>query len=61
MKRTASINGDSDFRPEYGRLREVREKLGSPPVLAFTATAGKEMQERILASLGIPGRQGLRP
>ena len=43
-----------DFRPEYGRLREVREKLGSPPVLAFTATAGKEMQERILTSLGIP-------
>ena len=42
-----------DFRPEYGRLREVREKLGAPPVLAFTATAGKEMQERILASLGI--------
>jgi ATP-dependent DNA helicase RecQ len=43
-----------DFRPEYGRLREVREKLGSPPVLAFTATAGRDMQERILASLGIP-------
>ena len=43
-----------DFRPEYGRLREVREKMGSPPVLAFTATAGKEMQGRILASLGIP-------
>jgi ATP-dependent DNA helicase RecQ len=43
-----------DFRPEYGRLREVREKLGSPPVLAFTATAGSEMQQRILASLGIP-------
>lgn len=43
-----------DFRPEYGRLREVHEELGSPPVLAFTATAGKEMQERILVSLGIP-------
>lgn len=43
-----------DFRPEYGRLREVHEKIGSPPVLAFTATAGKEMQQRILASLGIP-------
>ena len=42
-----------DFRREYGRLREVREKLGFPPVLAFTATAGPEMQERILASLGI--------
>jgi len=43
-----------DFRPEYGRLRAVRETLGSPPVLAFTATAGKEMQHRILSSLGIP-------
>jgi ATP-dependent DNA helicase RecQ len=42
-----------DFRPEYGRLREVREALGSPPVLAFTATAGVEMQQRILTSLGV--------
>lgn len=42
-----------DFRPEYGRLREVREALGSPPVLAFTATAGQEMQARILKSLGV--------
>jgi ATP-dependent DNA helicase RecQ len=43
-----------DFRPEYGRLKEVREALASPPVLAFTATAGQEMQARILGSLGIP-------
>lgn len=43
-----------DFRPEYGRLKEVREALGAPPVLAFTATAGREMQQRILRSLGIP-------
>lgn len=43
-----------DFRREYSRLNEVREKLGSPPVLAFTATAGMEMQQRILKSLGIP-------
>jgi ATP-dependent DNA helicase RecQ len=42
-----------DFRPEYGRLSEVREALGSPPVLAFTATAGREMQKRILTSLGV--------
>src|SRR5262245_10885012 len=42
-----------DFRPEYGRLSEVRKALGSPPVLAFTATAGKEMQKRILTSLGV--------
>lgn len=46
-----------DFRPEYGRLKEVREALGSPPILAFTATAGQEMQKRILASLGIPDAQ----
>ncbi len=43
-----------DFRPEYGRLKEVREALGSPPILAFTATAGQEMQQSILESLGIP-------
>jgi ATP-dependent DNA helicase RecQ len=42
-----------DFRPEYGRLSEVHKALGSPPVLAFTATAGQEMQKRILASLGV--------
>ena len=46
-----------DFRPEYGRLREVREALGSPPVLAFTATAGVEMQQRILTSLGVGDAQ----
>ena len=44
----------NDFRREYGRLKEVHQKLGSPPLLAFTATAGKEMQQRILDSLGIP-------
>nr|WP_153492885.1 RecQ family ATP-dependent DNA helicase [Sinorhizobium meliloti] len=42
-----------DFRPEYGRLSEVRASLGSPPILAFTATAGRAMQKRILSSLGI--------
>jgi RecQ family ATP-dependent DNA helicase len=47
----------ADFRPEYGRLKEVREALGSPPILAFTATAGQDMQQRILTSLGIPEAQ----
>jgi RecQ family ATP-dependent DNA helicase len=42
-----------DFRPEYGKLGEVRKIFGSPPVLAFTATAGQEMQKRILGSLGV--------
>ncbi|HUW09164.1 MAG TPA: DEAD/DEAH box helicase, partial [Anaerolineae bacterium] len=42
-----------DFRPDYGRLGEIRQALGNPPVLAFTATAGTEVQQRIRASLGI--------
>lgn len=42
----------ADFRPEYSRLGDIRRQLGNPPVLAFTATAGQEMQARILASLG---------
>lgn len=42
-----------DFRPDYGRLGEIRRALGSPPVLAFTASAGVETQRRILSSLGI--------
>jgi RecQ family ATP-dependent DNA helicase len=46
-----------DFRPEYGRLRDVRKALGSPPILAFTATAGREMQARIMESLGIDDAQ----
>lgn len=43
-----------DFRPSYGRLREVRRALGDPPVLAFTATAGVRTQRRILEALGVP-------
>jgi ATP-dependent DNA helicase RecQ len=44
----------ADFRPEYGQLREVRARLGNPPVLAFTATPGRDAQAQILASLGAP-------
>lgn len=44
--------GDA-FRPDYDHLGEVRRQLGNPPVLAFTATAGREMQDRILSSLGV--------
>jgi RecQ family ATP-dependent DNA helicase len=42
-----------DFRPNYGRLGAIRRTLGSPPVLAFTATAGMPTQRRILESLEI--------
>lgn len=44
----------SDFRPDYGNLAAIRAALGNPPVLAFTASAGVEAQQRILTSLGIP-------
>ena len=44
----------SDFRPNYSRLGDVRQQLGSPPVLAFTATAGPKIRQRIIQSLGIP-------
>jgi ATP-dependent DNA helicase RecQ len=43
-----------DFRPDYARLRDIRARLGHPPVLAFTATAGRATQARILASLDVP-------
>ena len=41
-----------DFRPDYLRLRETIEALGSPPVLALTATATPEVVEDILRQLG---------
>jgi ATP-dependent DNA helicase RecQ len=41
-----------DFRPDYLRLREAIEALGSPPVLALTATATPEVVEDILRQLG---------
>ncbi len=37
-----------DFRPDYLRLGEALEKLGSPQVLALTATATPEVRADIL-------------
>lgn len=42
-----------DFRPDYYKLKDIRHFLGSPPVLALTATATKETQIDILRRLGI--------
>lgn len=44
----------SDFRTEYSRIAELRRRLGSPPIIACTATAGVETQQRILRSLEMP-------
>lgn len=42
-----------DFRPNYGQIGLIRQKLDNPPVLSFTATAGIETQRRILNSMGV--------
>ncbi|MCG8570734.1 MAG: RecQ family ATP-dependent DNA helicase [Spirochaetes bacterium] len=42
-----------DFRPEYRRLSQVIKKLHSPPVLALTATATKNVQKDIIQSLDL--------
>ena len=43
-----------DFRPDYAAIAEIREKLGNPPVIALTATAGPQARDDILESLGVP-------
>jgi ATP-dependent DNA helicase RecQ len=43
-----------DFRPDYSRLGEIREKLGNPVTLALTATATPLVQKDILSQLTIP-------
>jgi ATP-dependent DNA helicase RecQ len=40
-----------DFRPDYLRLGKARESLGTPPTVALTATATREVREDILKVL----------
>jgi ATP-dependent DNA helicase RecQ len=40
-----------DFRPEYRRLKEVRQWTGDIPILALTATATERVREDILKQL----------
>jgi ATP-dependent DNA helicase RecQ len=42
-----------DFRPSYSRIGAVLKKLGSPPVLALTATATPRVRATIVGSLGM--------
>jgi ATP-dependent DNA helicase RecQ len=42
-----------DFRPDYLRLRSVIERLGSPIVMACTATATEQVAEEISVRLGL--------
>ena len=42
-----------DFRPEYSRLGEIREKLGGPPCIALTATASSDVRADIHRRLAL--------
>ncbi|RJX32951.1 MAG: ATP-dependent DNA helicase RecQ [Desulfurivibrio sp.] len=42
-----------DFRPDYTRIREFRQLLGSPRTIALTATATPEVQQDIITQLGL--------
>ena len=43
-----------DFRPAYLELKDAIRALGSPPVLALTATATADVTRDVLEHLGIP-------
>jgi len=42
-----------DFRPDYSRIEEFRQLLGNPLTIAVTATATPEVQQDIIAKLGL--------
>ncbi|HPI40494.1 MAG TPA: RecQ family ATP-dependent DNA helicase [Pseudobdellovibrionaceae bacterium] len=46
-----------DFRPDYSKIAEIRKILGSPPVLALTATATPEVQKDIIDQIQIQEAQ----
>ena len=43
-----------DFRPEYRRIRNIIDEIGSAPVIALTATATPKVQSDIIKNLAIP-------
>lgn len=42
-----------DFRPDYARLGDLRERIGNPPTIALTATATPVVQKDIVALLNL--------
>ncbi len=42
-----------DFRPDYTRVREIRQFLGDPTTIALTATATRAVQQDIIQQLGL--------
>lgn len=46
-----------DFRPDYTRLAEFREKMNNPTTIALTATATPAVQKDILSQLNLDPRE----
>jgi ATP-dependent DNA helicase RecQ len=46
-----------DFRPDYSRLGEIRQRLGNPTTIALTATATPEVQADIVRQLNLAGQE----
>ena len=46
-----------DFRPEYRRIRNIIEEIGTSPIIALTATATPKVQSDILKNLGMTGAE----
>ncbi len=42
-----------DFRPDYTRIKDIRQLLGNPTTIALTATATPEVQQDIIHQLGL--------
>jgi ATP-dependent DNA helicase RecQ len=42
-----------DFRPDYSRIAEIRDRLGNPTTIALTATATRDCQRDIAVQIGI--------
>ena len=51
MKHIRASEWGHDFRPEYRKLREIINKIGSAPVIALTATATKKVRQDIMKNL----------
>ncbi|OYP37081.1 RecQ family ATP-dependent DNA helicase [Rhodopirellula sp. MGV] len=46
-----------DFRPDYTRIAEIRERLGNPTTIALTATATSECRADIYQQIGLSADQ----
>ncbi len=44
-----------DFRPDYRWIGDFHAAVGSPPLLALTATARPQVRDDMMVQLGIPG------